>query len=182
MKIYMIGAHACGKSTLARYVSKKYNIPLITEVARMVLSEKELQIDELRHNLDIVDDYQSQIFERQISEETKYTNFVSDRSFDCLAYSAQHSRIFSDTIKSLKFKEYIEGLKDLDSFIFFIRPTKATLRDDGIRENLSWDGIIAIDAMIKILINMFNLRYFQINTDNMQERVGIIDAVLSLSK
>ncbi len=175
----MVGAHSCGKSTLARYISKKYNITLITEVARMILSENELQVDELRHDLDIVDNYQLSIFERQISEESKYKDFVSDRGFDNLAYAAQHSRVFSKLIKSVKFQEYIEMLKDVNSFIFFIRPTKMTLKSDGVRENLNWDEIVMIDAMIKVLIKMFDIRHFQINTSNMQERINLIDAVLS---
>jgi hypothetical protein len=29
---------------------------------------------------------------------------------------------------------------------------------------------------------MFEMKYFQINTDNMQERVRLVDAVLSLNK
>ena len=71
-------------------------------------------------------------------------------------------------------------MKSPDSYIFFVRPSKATLKEDGIRESLSWDGIIAIDAQVKFLCEMFELRYFQINTDSMQERVRLIDSILSL--
>lgn len=169
-----------GKSTLCRYVASTYNLPFITEVARKVLSEKELNIDTLRYDMEIVDNYQEQIFKRQIEEENKFNDFVSDRSFDCLAYAAQHSRNFSKLINSSDFNNYINKIKQSDSFIFFVRPSKATLKQDGIRENLSWDGIIAIDAMIKMLIQLFDIKCFQINTDNMQERVKTIDDVLSL--
>jgi|SRR6185436_10085174 len=180
MKIYFIGSHSTGKTTCARYVSETYKIPMITEVARMILSEKELHLDSLRTNLDIVDDYQSKIFNRQIEQESKYNSFVSDRSFDCLAYAAQHARILPSLLKSAELKNYIDNLKSYDSFIFFIRPSKATLKDDGIRENLTWEGIISIDAQVKFLCEMFELRYFQINTDNMQERVKLVNSVLSL--
>lgn len=182
MKIYFIGSHSTGKTTCARYVSETYNVPMITEVARMILSEKELHLDSLRTNLNVVDDYQSKIFSRQIEQENKIDNFVSDRSFDCLAYAAQHSRILPSLLKSEELKTYLNKLKSEDSIIFFIRPSKATLKDDGIRESLTWDGIIAIDAMVKLLCEMFELRYFQINTDNMQERVRLIDSILSLNK
>jgi predicted ATPase len=176
----MCGAHSVGKTTLARYVSETYQIPMITEVARMILSEKELHLDSLRTNLNVVDDYQTQIFFKQIEQEGKYDSFVSDRSFDCLAYTAQHSRVFSHLMKSTELEKYIVSLKKSDAIMFFVRPSKATLKEDGIREHLTWDGIVAIDAMVKLLFETFGLRYFQINTDSMQERVRLIDSVISL--
>lgn len=180
MKVYICGPHSSGKTTLARYISEKYNIPMITEVARQILSEKELHLESLRTNLEVVDSYQTEIFYRQVEEEKKQDKFVSDRSFDCLAYAAQHSRILPILLKSATLKQYLEILKQKDSFIFFVRPSKATLKEDGVRERLLWDGIIAVDAQIKFLCEMFELRYFQINTDSMQERVRLVDSVLSL--
>ena len=41
---------------------------------------------------------------------------------------------------------------------------------------------LQIDRSIKLLYEMFELRYFQINIDNMQERIRLIDSVLSLIK
>lgn len=182
MKIYFVGAHSTGKTTCARYVSEKYKIPMITEVARQILSEKELHLDSLRYDLELVDDYQSQVFYRQIEKESEHVNFVSDRSFDGLAYAAQHSRILPKLIQSSELKTYLKVLKAPDSFIFFVRPTKATMKADGVRESLTWDGVIAIDSMIKLFLEMWELRYFQINIDNMQERVRLIDNVLNLHK
>jgi len=180
MRIYFIGAHSTGKTTLARYVSEKYKVPMITEVARMILSEKELHLDSLRTNLDVVDEYQKQIFNRQVTEESKQTSFVSDRSFDCLAYAAQHSRILPSVLHSQELMTYLEILRTPESFIFFVRPSKATLKDDGVRESINWDGIVAIDSMIKFMLEMWGLRYFQLPIDNMQERVKAVDSVLSL--
>jgi nicotinamide riboside kinase len=186
MKVYFVGSHSTGKTTCARYVSETHKVPMITEVARSILSEKELHLDSLRTNLNVVDDYQKQILFRQIEEETKYLmhkhSFVSDRSFDCLAYAAQHARILSDLLDSNDLKAYLQFLRMPDAFIFFVRPSKATLKADGVRESLTWDGVVAIDAKIKFMLEMWNLRYFQINTDNMQERVRMIDSVLSLYK
>lgn len=180
MKVYFIGSHSVGKSTLARYVSEKYNLPMVVEVARQILSERELQVDSLRIDLNLTDSYQSDIFYRQIIEESKHNKFVSDRSFDCLSYAAQHSRVLSNLIHSQELKTYLEVLRQPDSYIFFVRPSKATLKADGVREALNWDGITAIDSMIKFMLEMWNLRYFQINIDNMQERVRLIDNILSL--
>lgn len=183
MKIYFTGCHGSGKTTLARYVSEKYKLPFVTEVARMVLSERELQLDSLRYNMDVVDDYQSQVFYRQLVEEAKYNNFVSDRSaIDCLAYSTQHTRILPQLLNSPELQSYLPILQAADSFLFFVKPSKATLKADGVREAINWDGAVAIDAQIKLFYEMFGLRYFEINTDSMQQRIRLIDAVLSLSK
>jgi nicotinamide riboside kinase len=183
MKIYFTGAHSSGKTTCARYVSEKYKLPIVTEVARMVLSEQELQLDSLRYDMDLVDSYQSQVFYRQMVEEAKYDSFVSDRSaIDCLAYSTQHTRILPNLLASPELKAYLPILRAPDTFILFVKPSKATLRADGTREAINWEGVIAIDAQIKLFYEMFNLRYFQINTDSMQERVRLIDSILSLSR
>lgn len=181
MKVYFVGAHSTGKTTLARYVSQQYKIPMITEVARMVLSERETHLDALRYDLDQVDDYQRQIFHRQIEEEKRYQEFVSDRSFvDCLAYAGQHTRILPELMKDPRVEGHLELMKEHNSFIFFVRPSKATLKADGVREAPVWDGVVSIDSMIKFMLEMWELKYFQIHIDNMQERIRLVDGVLSL--
>src|SRR5208337_3317406 len=96
--------------------------------------------------------------------------FVSDRSFDCLAYAAQHSKILPKILRSPELATYLDALRQPGVFIFFVKPSKATLADDGIRESLNWDGVVAIDAMVKFMLQMWELPHFQINMDNMQER------------
>ena len=49
-----------------------------------------------------------------------------------------------------------------------------------MRETVDWDGIVAIDAMVKVMLEMFNLKYINVNTGSMQERVRLIDSVISL--
>lgn len=176
MRIYFTGAHSTGKTTLARYTSNQKKLPLLTEVARTILAEKELQIEALRADLGVVNDYQKEVFFRQLAEEKKYKDFVSDRSFDCLAYAAQHSTVLSEILQTNELKEYINSLRNPDVKIFFVRPSKATLKNDGVRENLFWDGITTIDAMCKFMLEMFNLPYVQINSDSMQERVRLIES------
>jgi len=179
MRIYFTGSESSGKSTLCRYISKEYKLDMITEVARKILAEKELNLDSLRSNLDLVNSYQKEIFYRQIFEESKYESFVSDRSIiDAMAYTAQHSSILSELFYSEEFKKSIEELKKDDVYIFYIKPTKATLSQDGVRETLYWDKIIATDSMIKFMLELFNLRYFQINTDSSQERIKLIKSIL----
>lgn len=182
MKVYFVGSHSTGKTTCARYVSGQYKVSMITEVARMILSEKEIHLDSLRYDMNLVNEYQKEIFTRQLKEESKHADFVSDRSFDCLAYTAQHTQILPQLLASPELKSYIASLRAPDSFIFFVRPSKATLKADGVREAINWDGVVAIDAMVKFMLEMWELRYFQIHIDNMQERIRLIDGVLGLYK
>ena len=178
MKIYFIGSHSVGKTTLSKYFSQKLSLSLLPEIARSILIEQELNLEALRTDLDMVDRYQTDILLRQISEEKKYANFVSDRSFDCLCYTAQHSRIFGKLMRLPELATYIETLKQPDVYLFFIRPSKATMKNDGVRESVNWDGIIAIDSMCKMLLELFELKYYQINSDSMQERVKLIEGII----
>lgn len=181
MRIYFIGAHSTGKTTLARFVADRYKLPFLNEVARTILAEKELSIDALRTNLDVVNTYQSSVFKRQLAEEAKEKSFVSDRSFDCLAYAAQHSEVLSDIMNHHELQIYIDSLRGPDSLIFFVRPSKETMKQDGVRETLNWEGVIAIDAMIKFLVNMYRIPCIHIHTSSMQERVQIITSSLLLA-
>ncbi len=180
MRIYFAGAHSVGKSTLARLTAKQHNLPFLNEIARTVLVEREIPLETLRIDLDLIDNYQSEVFRRQIEEEKKYPSFVSDRTFDNLAYMAQHARKLKEVIESEELKNYIEGLRDKDVIIFFVRPSKVTMKNDGVREEVQWEGIIAIDAMIKFMLEMFGLKYIQINADSMQERVKLVNSVLEI--
>ena len=179
MRIYFTGCHASGKSTLARFTSKEYNLPFLSEVARTVLAEKEISLETLRVNLDAIDQYQTEVFYRQINEESKHSSFVSDRSFDNLAYMAQHGTQLHKLINDEGCQNYIKSLKNKDVVIFLVKPSKATMKNDGVRESVNWDQMVAIDANIKFMFELFNLNYIQINSESMQERVRLIRSVLS---
>ena len=66
-RIYLVGAHSTGKTTLARWIRDRYGLPMISEVARGVLAEMEDQLENIRSDLDVVDRYQRQVFERQLN-------------------------------------------------------------------------------------------------------------------
>ena len=92
MRIYFVGSHATGKTTMTRWVSRRFGVPMITEVARSVLAELETNFESLRTDMDRVGDYQRRVFERQIAtERAQERGFVSDRAFDNLAYAAEHA-------------------------------------------------------------------------------------------
>jgi len=182
MRVYFIGAHSTGKTTLSRYVANTYGVPLLPEVARLVLAERELSMESLRLDLDVVDSFQKGILVRQMASESGMKEFVSDRCFDNLAYAAQHSRILKDVLEMPELVEYIRRMRDPDVFLFFVRAARATMKEDGVREQVDWEEILRIDAMIKFMLEMWGLRYHVISTHSMQERARLIDAVLSSTR
>lgn len=181
MRVYVAGAHCSGKTTLCRYISEEYNLPLITETARTVLAQLEISIEKLRTDIMTVDSFQETIFHKQIDIEKSHKNgFVSDRAIDILAYTAEHSSNLQFIMASSYFKEYVEWLRE--GVIFFLRPHKSLLVEDGVRETPDWEGIIRIDGMVKFLLEQFGLKYLPIASLSMIERIRSVDFVLSKTK
>src|SRR5947209_18829709 len=105
MRIYFVGSHATGKTTMTRYVSRRYGLPMITEVARAVLAELETTFDALRTDMDLVAEYQRRVFERQVQMERMQSSaFVSDRAFCNLTYAAEHTLVLGDLIAGDSYK------------------------------------------------------------------------------
>ncbi|HJZ86482.1 MAG TPA: AAA family ATPase [Polyangia bacterium] len=178
MRVYFVGSHATGKTTMCRYVSRRYNLPMITEVARAVLAEMEASLDLLRTDIDLVAQYQRSVFERQISvERAQPSGFVSDRAFCNLAYAAEHTTILGELLANPAFGQYMEWVAQ--GLVFFLRPHPSLLRDDGVRAGLSWDSVVRIDGMIKLLLEQYRIAYLPIESVSMQERVRAVEFVLS---
>ncbi|MHC4895057.1 MAG: AAA family ATPase, partial [Planctomycetota bacterium] len=174
VRIYLVGAHSTGKTTLARWVRDRYGLPMISEVARGVLAEMEAQLDSLRSNLDLVDRYQSEVFERQIESESRIQGgFVSDRAFCNLAYAAHHSTILGQVARDPRLAEYMESVRD--GIVFYIRPHRELVRDDGVRAGLQWEEVVRIDGMVKLLLEMFSVPYIPLESLGMQERVRAME-------
>ncbi len=177
MRVYFVGAHSTGKTTMARYVADHWKLPLITEVARAVLSEMEATLGSLRTNIELVAEYQAKIFERQIAAEKQAgAHFVSDRAFDNLAYAAEHSLISASLFDGPEFRDYTKHVAT--GVVFFLRPHRALLREDGVRETPLWDGVVRIDGMVKLLLEMNRIPYLPIEGCSMQERVRVVEFVL----
>jgi nicotinamide riboside kinase len=177
MRIYFVGSHATGKTTMTRYVSRRYGLPMITEVARAVLAELETSLDALRTDMDLVAEYQRRVFERQVAvEKLQGSGFVSDRAFDNLAYAAEHTLVLADLINTDEYKRYMEWVAQ--GTVFFMRPHRDLLREDGVRAGVTWESVLRIDGMIKLMLEQARIPYLPIESVAMQERSRAIDFVL----
>lgn len=177
MRIYFVGSHATGKTTLCRYVSRRYGLPMISEVARAVLAEMEMSLDSLRTDIDLVADYQRRVFERQVTvEKLQQGGFVSDRAFDNLAYAAEHTTIVADMLSDPMFQEYMTWVSK--GIVFYLRPHPSLLREDGVRAGIDWDSVVRIDGMVKLLLEQHRVAYLPVESVSMQERVRAVEFVL----
>ncbi len=177
MRIYFVGSHATGKTTLCRYVSRRYGLPMITEVARAVLAEMESSLDALRTDMDLVAEYQERVFGRQVAIERLHDgHFVSDRAFDNLAYAAEHTTVVADLMSDQRFADYMKWVSD--GTVFFLRPHPSLLKEDGVRAGVSWESVLRIDGMIKLMLEMHRIPYLPVESVSMQERVRSVDFVM----
>jgi len=180
LRIYLVGAHATGKTTLARWIRDHYGIPMISEVARSVLAEMEAQLDLLRSNIDLVNRYQREVFVRQIEAERAHAGgFVSDRAFCNLAYACHHATILGSIAGDPRLLEYMESVRS--GLVFFLRPHKELVVDDGVRAGLEWEEVVRIDGMVKLMLEMFSVPYIPVESLAMQERVRLVERVLALT-
>ena len=180
LRIYMVGAHATGKTTLARWVRDQYGVPMIAEVARGVLAEMEARLDTLRTDIELVNRYQREVFQRQIEAEHKVEGpFVSDRAFCNLAYAAHHSTILGEVFRDRRLGEYMQWVRE--GVVFFLRPHRELVVADGVRAGLEWEEVVRIDGMVKLLLEMFDVPYIPVESLSMQERVRLVERVLDLA-
>ena len=180
VRIYLVGAHATGKTTLARWIRDHYGLPMISEVARGVLSEMEAQLDSLRTDVELVSHYQAQVFERQIEAEAAHSgSFVSDRAFCNLAYAAHHSTILAEVFGDPRLERYMTSVRR--GVVFFLRPHKELLVADGVRAGVQWEEVLRIDGMVKLMLEMFAVPYIPVASLAMQERTRLCERVLALA-
>ena len=178
MRIYFVGSHATGKTTLCRHVSRRFGLPMITEVARAVLAEMETGLDALRTDMDLVAEYQERVFARQVAVERQHADhFVSDRAFDNLAYVAEHTTNAAAMMNDQRFRDYMRWVSE--GVVFFLRPHQSLLKDDGIRAGVSWDSVLRIDGMVKLMLEQHGISYLPIESVSMQERVRAVEFVLA---
>lgn len=180
--IYFVGAHSTGKTTLAKWLCKTQSLSLVHEVARTLSAEMEMSIVDLRKDINVFGEFQRSVLEKQFKLECKYDGrfYVSDRAFDNLIYTAEHTLITNEVFHSKVFKDYVKHTKK--GLVFFLRPHVDLLINDGTREPVAWDDIVRLDGMVKILLEITGVPYVTINTPILQERIKTVITHVSLYK
>jgi len=169
---YVIGTHSTGKTTLSAYIAAKYDKKLLTETAREIIRESDKTLAEIRLDLKDNEEFQKKIYDRQANKELNNSNFVSDRSIiDTIIYSAACNISPWDLIDE-RFYELVPKMNEHE--IFYLRPHKSLVKDDGVR-NTNWDWIMRIDGMFHFLVNYYRLDVIEIRTPDFGRRIDIVN-------
>ena len=186
LRIAFVGSASTGKSTLARWAKKHYQLPMINEVARQVLGELETNFTTLHSDLDATTAYQQEVFKRQVQVSLAHAGgYVSDRAHDNLAYAADQADNYASIVSDPSLGKYLDHLEDV--IIFFVRPHKSLLKDDGVRAPIKWRDVLRIDGIIKMILRSLvvpktgkPLRYFEIASPILLDRVELVRNVVAL--
>ena len=65
-----------------------------------------------------------------------------------------------------------------EGIVFFLRPHQSLLKDDGVRAGVSWDSVLRIDGMVKLMLEQYRISYLPLESVSMQERVRAVEFVL----
>lgn len=186
LRIAFVGSASTGKSTLARWAKNNYQLPMINEVARQVLGELETNFTTLHSDLNATTAYQQEVFKRQVQVSLAHAGgYVSDRAHDNLAYAADAADNYSSIVSDPSLGKYLDHLEDV--IIFFVRPHKSLLKDDGVRAPIKWRDVLRIDGIIKYILRSLvvpktgkPLRYFEIDSPILLDRVELVRNVVAL--
>jgi hypothetical protein len=70
--------------------------------------------------------------------------------------------------------EWVSG-----GIVFFLRPHPSLLKCDGVRAEVTWESVLRIDGMVKLMLEMYRISYLPIESVSMQERVRAVEFVLA---
>lgn len=178
LRVYLLGAHSTGKTTLARRIADVFGLTIVTEVARTVLAESSTTLPALRIDLDRTKAYQMEVAKRQvIAENVAGPRFVSDRACDNLAYAALHTTALREILQELDVEKYMQRLRGPHAAVFFVRPHPSLVKVDGTR-TVDWDEILQLDGMIRWLLEAHDVNYVSLSTPSMVDRWRTVLAVL----
>ncbi len=182
-RAYFLGASGVGKTTLARYVSERYDVPMLSGATKLALEKVGCTFDDLLVDAKVADDFQRCVWEMQQAIERPHwedgCGFVSDRSIDLLAYTAKQSRVVRELMHGVTFGCYVERMKR--AHVFFVRPCEAVkAKLDGRRDRfLSPEWVWGVDAVIEFVLECEKIPYVTLGSPSLKDRVATVDAVLA---
>jgi nicotinamide riboside kinase len=181
MRIAISGTHSIGKTTLARWISRTFDIPYIGEQARHLLETK-YHFSEVERNLELFKNFQRDILHGQISTETAHNTFVADRPvLDSAVYVKERLIKERDADTDYWHSYYDKVLKWMRmnyDVVFFLRYDDNFFEDDGYR-NVNKFYMSVIDEMLHYLYLIhFPSLVVEVNTPRWEERKAIVEETL----
>jgi predicted ATPase len=62
--------------------------------------------------------------------------------------------------------------------VFFVRPHRELLEQDGVRDMMDWESVVRIDGAIMMALAMLDIPYVPIESLAMADRLRVIMAVV----
>lgn len=174
-KIAIIGSQGSGKSTIAKRLSKKLNIPLITEIARKYDRNELLKTTSERYKI-----IQKELLEQQIKIESQYKEFISDRStLDNLSYWINNCANRASPHENNQYINNAIANSKNYSHLFLLIP-EFYPQDDEFR---STDIIyqMRIDAIIQSTLHLYHIHHYRLN-GTVENRVDKAIEILTKDK
>lgn len=181
MRVYLLGASGVGKSTLSLLIQKPIGLIRLGSASRETLEEMGVNPKDFRHDLALANEFQERVWRKQEEmEKIVGDNFISDRAFDALAYTTMQATCAWKIARSDFFARQVNELRYGDRvFTFFIRPDRkvwqvaceqAAARGDVQSHWLDWDSVVAVDAMLKIVLESNDVPYIPVSSPCLQTR------------
>ena len=61
-----------------------------------------------------------------------------------------------------RFLDYMKWVRE--GIVFFLRPHQSLLKDDGVRAGVSWDSVLRIDGMVKLMLEQHRISYLPLES------------------
>lgn len=185
MRIYFNGSFCNGKTTLKNWVAREYRLKAVPEIARIILAEREVttkeELQKLRSDTDLLFAVQKEILERQFKEEVQLKeSFAACRGLDSVSFIIEFCRPghIQEFVNSQLYKDYVNWLKKDDVVTFLIKPDKALLSQDALRDS-DWDLSVKLFGIVSTLLRTNGISHHLISTSNMSERQNNISNIIS---
>lgn len=182
-RIYLVGAHSVGKTTLANELAKRWQVRVMTEAAREILTAMKTSVSAFEAHALAADAFQQQVWDKILADHDRMKHnadayAVFDRGPDCLVYAAMFSTIAGKLCSMPETKAYLSSLKSRDSYVFLLEPYESMITPDGVRAYLDMSTLTSITAAVAAMLEMNNIPYIRLMSDNLLTRVKTVMSVV----
>ncbi|CAG8478916.1 14555_t:CDS:1, partial [Gigaspora margarita] len=186
-KIVFIGAQSVGKTTLANFIKSHMNGIMISETARIIMKELNLNTNTmkiLRNDPDKTFEFQATSikFQCEKEDEIEHEFAILDRcAFDSIVYAQKFcKKRWRELLDMKETNKCIERYRQKDRYIIFlIEPQKECLEADGTRSiPTNYEEWISFSDSFKMALKEFNIEFNIINVLDINQRYSIVKNAL----